>query len=247
MEFLKIPSNLIMDKKYKSNLLSIIIYLSCCENKLNVCRFSFSEFIEYALWSKPKYGKNSIVSEAKEFINYISDDEYFEVVGKLRNITLTTNITGKLNLKYELDSNGNPIKWFKLYIEDYKKILDLKGKLDKKKLLNLYCYILSRIIRRNDNINNINITGGNAEVFWCSQEEICNNLNITRQTLNTYLKKLNELNLVCYDNIGKLVKDNTIITPHNVYATNEQELKEGLKQSKYYWENQGWKVINKKS
>ena len=113
-------------------------------------------------------------------------------------------------------------------------------------MLNLYCYIISKIIRRNDGVDNINITGGNAEVFWCSQEEICNNLDITKPTLNTYLKKLEELDLIYCDNIGYIKKDGCIATPHNVYAETRDELKEGLKQSKYYWESQGWKVTKNK-
>lgn len=244
-EFLKIPNNVITNAKYKNKLLSIIVYLSCSENKLNLCKFTFLEFIEFGLWNKPKYGKDGVMSEGKEFIKYLVEDGYLSVNEKLEKITLSTNIVGNLNLRYEINDSGQPIKWFRLRIENYKKILNLKCKLDKNKMLNLYCYILSKIMRRNDKIDNISITGGSAEIFWCSQENICDDLNITKPTLNTYLGKLNELGLIYYGSIGAFQKDGYIIKPHNVYAENEEELKEGLKQSKYYWENEGWKLLGK--
>ena len=118
-EFLRIPNNIIVNKKYKNNLLSILVYLSCCENKLNICKLSFSEFIEFGLWSKPKYGKSGVIAEAKEFIDCMIDDEYLIIKGDLGKITLNTNIVGKLNIKYESDNNNESVKWFK---DNYKDI-----------------------------------------------------------------------------------------------------------------------------
>ena len=83
-------------------------------------------------------------------------------------------------------------------------------------------------------------------MYWDNQDSISDELKISRNTLDIYLKKLNELGLIYYGNIGKITKDGIVRNGNNVYATKGDELKYGLNQSKYYWENQGWKAISKK-
>lgn len=243
--FIMIPKGVILDREYSvsysDKFICILTILFLFENKQSYVKFTIEDLI-ITSGSKPRGGKNGINNKVKSIIKLMIQNGILECDIDTNKITMNGLIKGKLHMPYEINSIGMAINWFKVDINKYSKILDNKTKKSKFTMTNLYFYILARIIRRNDNFSQANC---GAEVFWCSQEEMCNTLNITRQTLNTYLKALSNLGLIYYDNIGKLVKDNTIITPHNVYATNVQELKEGLKQSKFYWENQGWELVNK--
>lgn len=245
-DFLIIPKKVILNKNLISNLGNklpyTISYLICATNKFNKCYFSLENLITTSgnsLRTGLNRNNEQFRSIIKELVNY----NLLSVDCNMDKVNLATLIKGELLKLYDTNDKGQKINWFSVGIDDYLKILNSKTKLNKITLINLYFYILARIIRRNDKIKNITITGGVAEVFWKSQNNICKDLNISKQTLNTYLKHLKKLELIHYGNIGKIKKDKTIMEAPNIYATDEMELKYGLEQSKYYWENQGWKVI----
>lgn len=243
-----IPKKIILGKanreKYGDKLAYILTELILCEDRKGSVKFSLYELISEA-GLKPRGGKDGINEEIKSLIGVMIRDNMIFTNDNIESMRITSLIKCKLGDIYDINSNGQKINWFALDINNYLKILNDSSKLSKFTLINIYFYILARIIRRNDNISNIRITGGTAEVFWDSQDFICKELGVSKRTLNIYIKHLKNLELICYGNIGKLTKDNKIREANNVYAENKEELKEGLKQSKFYWENQGWELVNK--
>lgn len=248
-EFLMIPNKIILDKellmRYDYKAPYILSYLMCTTNKFEKCYFSLEDLITTS-GNKLRTGANRTNEQFKSVIKNFIEFNLLKIDVSIDKVNLTTLLKGQLFIPYDINNQGQRISWFSLDVNNYLKIINSKNKLNKTNLINLYFYILARIIKRNDGINNITITGGSAEVFWENQENMSKDLNISKQTLNTYLKYLKELNLIFYGNIGKVKKDKYIMEAPNVYSINNNELKYGLEQSKYYWKNQGWKLIENK-
>lgn len=246
--FIMIPKKIILDKnllkEFDYKLPYVISYLTCTTNKLEKCYFSLEDLIITSGCSL-RTGANRTNEKFKNIIRKLIDYELLNLNTNIDKINLTKLLKGRVILPYDINEKGHKINWFSLDMNNYLKIIDSETKLNKMTLINIYFYILARIIKRNDGISNISITGGMAEVFWEKQDNISKDLSISKQTLNTYLKFLKELGLIHYGNIGKIKRDKIIMEAPNVYAINEDELKYGLKQSLFYWENQGWKLISK--
>ena len=88
--------------------------------------------------------------------------------------------------------------------------------------------------------------GYNAEATWFSMEDGCYDMGLEKKTFQKYLNRLVDIGIVCYANIGQIRRNGTVKTANNVYALNEDELVQGLKASKYYYESEHWKVLNRK-
>lgn len=127
---------------------------------------------------------------------------------------------------------------------DYLKIMSANTELSKLKLLNIYCYIQSRI-RRNDYEKDPQYQmGGKAEYTHPTYEQITADLEISESIFNTYIKYLSELELVFYGYIGVISKNKIIRTAGNVYTVDITQLKYALRESEnYYAELEGWRII----
>lgn len=185
---------------------------------------------------KDKRTKKTISENIDNNIKILARDKVFINVKEYENA-----FTGNLNMNFDKDKDGKDINWFPLDIPSYQKILDIKTKENKMTLLKIYAYICSRINRRSQNKSFDTI-----EVFWGSQRDISENLEISRNTLDKYISKLCSMDLIYQGCIGKVTKDGKTKKANNVYALREKELEDGLIQSKSYWEKEGWRIINKK-
>lgn len=243
-----IPKKIIFEKeyveKYSDKFLYIITELIFSEDKKGFTRFSLEDLI-ITLGIKPRWGEGRINEQIKSIIELMIENNMLLTNVDMEKTRIDKLIKCKFQMPYDVNNDGKPTNWFKVELNDYLKILNDESKLNKFTLISIYYYILAKIIKRNDGIDNIHITGGSAEVYWDNQESISKTLKISRNTFTNYVNKLNELGLIHYGNIGKVTKDGIVRKANNVYATKKDELKYGLEQSKYYWENQGWKLINK--
>lgn len=246
MCFLKIPKKFILDKsyinRYGDKLLYTISELTLYEDKRGLVRFSIRCLIE-GLNMKPKTGKGKINEQFKKIVDTLIEDFILLSDNNINKIDIDKIIKGNLNIPYEVNEDNEHINWFRVEEGDYLKIINSDNKLNKCKLLNIYYYILARIIKRNKEVKDINITGGYAEVFFDSQDLISKQLDISKDTLRKYIKELTKLKLIYSGNIGKITNGEIVKEANMVYSTNEDELREGLKQSKYFWEDKGWKII----
>jgi GIY-YIG catalytic domain len=242
--FIIIPKKIILERDYLDScgdkFTCILTELILSENKQGYVKFSIEDLIT-TLGIKPRSGEGRMNNQIKNIIEFMVKENILVTDIEINKIRINELIKCKLHVPYETNKDGKPINWFKVNVDDYLKILNDKSKLNKSTLTNIYFYILTRVHRRNAHVENIRI----AEVFLENQDDMCGKLDISKATLNLYLNQLRELGLIFYGNMGKMVKNNTIREANNVYALDEEELKDGLNQSLYYWENQGWKLVSK--
>lgn len=165
------------------------------------------------------------------------------------NIKSTDFIKIKLNISHE---DG----FFLLYEDDYNKIMSCDTILDKYNLLNLFCNISSRIYRVNEEIDKNITLDYRREVAYPSYEKIMDDININyKKSLQQYIDKLVELDLIRFDNAGdkfrvnrsgKLIRsmsNNTYILYSN--SNWEQELKEAIRIYKKAEKLKGWEFLSK--
>ncbi|WP_053069907.1 hypothetical protein [Clostridium novyi] len=267
-KFLILPNNLVWNywdrdntylKQYGDKIIHIFSYLQ--SNTTLLCQINFTiEDLILSCGLTPKTGKGKT---NEQFKNILEDLKLRNILKININFDFTKAKIDKLiklelNIPFEHDAEGNKVQFFTVGIHDYLKIMKYDGGLDKLILLKIFYYINARISRRkNDDISYINddnrmirvkniiITGGKAECFYDNYSHISKDLKISEDTFKKYIKELNKLGLLFYDNIG-IVQDKSgkKHTANNVYCVCKNELEEGLKQSKLYYKDQGYKILD---
>jgi hypothetical protein len=131
-----------------------------------------------------------------KFIEFEQDNNIDFNIEKIR---YTQLYTCTLNIDLSL-------KFIQLYEKEKSIILDFKDtdqkmKIDNTKLLLYYCYIKSRVYKRNKD-DDIQISGGRAEVAYPSFNTIYKDLHFTDKTIKKYNDLLVKLDMIRYDNAG---------------------------------------------
>lgn len=119
-------------------------------------------------------------------------------------------------------------------------------------LLKVFIYIKSKSYRRLNN-EEIYINGGLSQTCYVSYENIAENTTVNKSLIIKYISILQELNLIKYSNLGSKIKNDIVTDCSNIYAITSIckeniniELKEGLKQQRYYYEQLGYKIVKNK-
>ena len=155
-------------------------------------------------------------------------------------------------MTYKKDDADNDNEWFKLYYNNYVKIMNNDSKLDKFITLKVYCYILSRI-KRNSEEKTLedarkykNHEGVKVETFYDTYEAFNNDLGISKNTvLKQHLDLLVELGLIAYGNIGQVKKKGSQHTANNCYCEDKEELERALDCSRLYYIGEGYTLTGK--
>ena len=257
--FTKLPNNTVwcVEKgevslcKDNDKLLPVIIYLDIHYNNItNECYFSLADMIE-SLGMKVDSHKGKSVDQFKEILktlqsyNWLSDFN----VDKLKPNDF---VKCKFEITYLQDDADNDTQWFKLYYDNYVKIMNNDSKLDKFITLKLYCYILSRI-KRNSSEKTLEEArkyrdhkGVNIETFYDTYEVFNSDLGISKNAvLKQHLDLLVELGLIAYGNIGMVKKGNFTHTANNCYCVDEEELERALKYSRKHYIGEGYILTGK--
>jgi len=257
LTFIKFPNYLVWNhqdstntllREYGDKILHILSYLDCCTSRVGNISFSIEDII-ITCGLVPKSGKGNVNEQFRIIIVNLVDKCILQIKND-KNID-TCKIGELIRCDYNPFTITEDLKgWFPVYHDNYLKIINDDDNTDINKLvaLKIYYYILARLNRRDTHYttegekltSNIVITGGKAEVFWDGYNSICEDLNITDNTLNKYLKYLKSLNLIYYDNVGMVQKDDVKKQANNVYAIDETELEYGLKQSELWYEDKGY-------
>ena len=176
-------------------------------------------------------------------------------VGILKDIDNTIkNCKANTLIICRLDLPKVESQFFKLNYSTVEEVLSIEEG-DKTTLLNIYCYILARLHRRKDNKrrkdgasdNPIYKDGGHAECFYDSQENIANDLGITKPTLDKHIKILAENSLIYYSNLGKAFsKEKGCYNMSNVYAIDKDELEQALIDCAYKAMKNGINILGEK-
>ncbi|MGY0372496.1 hypothetical protein [Clostridium sp. JNZ J1-5] len=207
---------------------------------------------------RDKDGNGKVNIQFKEILSDLQSKGIIETHKKLKleNVNIDTYINCTFNMPIDKDpDNNNNTNFFTILHENYLEIMDrYSGKLNKLTLLEVYYYINARLSRREvitydgkRMSNDIQVNGGKAECFYDSYGSIVKHLKITENTWNIYIKELQSMGLVYYDNIGLVKKDGRTHIANNVYVVDENELSEALKQSKLFYETNGFIVLGKKT
>lgn len=237
--------------KDNDKLLPVIVYLDTHNSNItNECYFSLADMIT-TLGMTPKTGKGKSIEQFKEILKTLQSYNWLSNfdVDKLK---VNEFVKCKFEMTYKKDDADNDNEWFKLYYDNYIKIMNNNSKLDKFITLKVYCYILSRI-KRNSSEKTLedareykNHEGVNIETFYDTYEVLNKDLGISKNTvLKQHLDLLVELKLIAYGNIGMVKKDNFTHIANNCYCEDEEELERALDCSREYYIGEGYILTGK--
>lgn len=128
-----------------------------------------------------------------------------------------------------------------------------KDKREFNNTIKVYFYLKARCFKRGTELA---YDGGRAETTYCSYENISKYTMVSEGKIKDYIDLLSKLGLIIYSSSGKKYKvdnPNSLTECANVYALTKisgndfvkDELKEGLKQQKYDYEQKGFKITKK--
>lgn len=256
--FIKLPNNLIWsyeEDEYTlmntigDKVLYILPFLDLMTNRLNMCNFSLEDMIINAGY-KLNTSKNGINNQFKTTLQELQLREIIYTNTDFNNVKPKELISCMLNIPFK-KKDDDDTEFFTITHDNFLKIISDDSKLDKITLIKIYFYINARLSRREgEDIDFKHYVGGKSNSFYGTYDTICKDLKITDTVLTKYLKRLQELELVFFDNIGLLqdILEGTIYTANNVYVVDKKELEQALKESKlYYKECMNIVILGKKS
>lgn len=242
--FSKIPNILFYDKDKTSiflksdshdyKIILVLDYLYMCVNRKNSIRFTVNDIVS-SCGFKPNNRDGKINSQFISILELLHNCEIINFDTDLFNINSSDTIV--CSFKLNLD------KSFMCLFEREKSLLlnytDDTEKVDNIKLLFYYGYIKCRMFKRNQNNDDMNMSGGRAEVAYPSFETISHDLLLTDKTIKKYNDILVKLNLIRIQNAGHWhYKDDpqSVRESPNFYtlfdgieANAKSNLKEGIK------------------
>lgn len=250
--FIMLPNNLIWSHEDKDKTMInmfgdkvpyIISYLVAERNRISISRFTLKDLIE-SCGLKCKNGKNGTIDIFKNLLSTLQIYKHIECDTDLSIIKPNDFIKCKVLLDFKtkevtFKDNDETItenkftEFFKIDINEYYRLIENTSKLDTCTLVNIYFYIVARL-RHEDN---------KAIVCYMSNEEILNDLNISKNTLTKYLTYLKDNEFIFFDRIGNVENNGKIINTRNVYALDKDNLKLGLEESKVYYTLQGYTIL----
>lgn len=257
--FSKLPNNLVWSNaegevslcKDNNKLLPVIVYLDTHYNNItNECYFSLADIIE-SLGMKVRKGKDGTVNQIREILKTLQSYNWLRGID-VDTIKPSEFVKCKFEITYKQDDADNDNEWFKLYYNNYVKIMNNDSKLDKFITLKVYCYILSRIKRNReektleDARKYCDHKGVKVETFYDTYEAFNSDLGISKNTvLKQHLDLLVELGLIAYGNIGMVKKNNFTHVANNCYCEDKEELERALDCSIEYYIGKGYTLTGK--
>lgn len=233
--------NIINDSKLILILDYLYINQSRCNNKVKCCL----DDIIISCGCKPNNHKGCMNDKFKSTLSALQSMEVIKCKYDLLKVKPTQFIIIEYNC-IDVNSEGEEINWYYLLNSARDKIINYKEvNIDNYNLLNVYCYINKKIKKSN---NNIQCTGGKSESCFFTYDTVSSALGFSERSYSKYISILKKLKLIDYGNIGKVIdKRGNISNANNVYVLTSSDdykhnLKEGLKESKYFYENLGWTV-----
>ncbi|WP_297713210.1 hypothetical protein [Clostridium sp.] len=187
-----------------------------------------------------------IQPQIKEILNQLKQLGFIDYEGEIKSYSKIMKInTENLNVNDE---------FFVVEEDELKIISDASDDIrEVNNIIKVYFYLKARCHKRGTELC---YTGGQAETTYCSYENISKHTLISEGNIKKYIDILKEINLIDYDNLGKKYKEDNpkLLTDcANIYALIKisgkefikDELREGMKQQKFDYEDKGFKITKK--
>jgi hypothetical protein len=225
--------------KYGDKILHIFSYLARRSTMFGECFFTIENLI-IDCGLTPKTGVGKVNNNFREILVHLQSNGIIVTDTDIKTVGTSRYICSKFNMPIAKDRKNNT-QFFPIDYNSYLKIMNYEGNLNKLLLLKVFYYINARISRR-ESSPVTEYCGGKASTFYDNYNSICDDLKIAVETWNSYIKELQSLDLVHFDNIGLVRKSGSSQTSNNVYCIDKAELHEALKQSKLYYKTNGFTV-----
>ena len=250
--FIMLPNNLVWsyedkDKtmyiKFGDKVPYVLSFLVSIRDRRSISRFTLKYLIENS-GNKIDRHKGKNLDKFKELLSLLQTYKYIECDTDLSKVKENDFIVCKVLLDFKtkevttkednmIITENKYTEFFKIDINEYYRLIESNSKLDTCTLINIYFYIVARL-RHEDN---------KSIVCYMSNQEILNDLNISKNTLNKYLSYLKDNEFIYFDRIGNVENNGKTIHTRNVYALDKDNLKLGLEESKVYYTLQGYTIL----
>lgn len=190
-----------------------------------------------------KVGKKNQAS-FKEILTKLKELELIDFEGEIKSYSKiiridTTNL--KLDGKY-FEIEDDEIELISAYTKDIRETLNV---------MKVYFYLKARIPKGKEVAKN----GGEPNATYDSYKTISEYTMISESNIKKYIDILQEIDLIRYKNLGYKYKEenrkiktdcsNTYVLTRVSKDMIEEDLKEGLKKQKYFYEENGYKITSK--
>ncbi|HID0816095.1 hypothetical protein [Clostridium botulinum] len=218
--------------------LLVLDYLYINTNRKDITMFTLEDMIIECGFKVDNH-KGKINDKFKNILITLQKQNIIVADIDLSKIKAKEFIKCKIDI-FKKDDNDKDINFIQLFDSEKDKILNYnKEKIDNLKMLYYYCYLKARMFKRQKG-DDINISGGRAEICYPSYKTINFDLKLTDEAISKYNNILVELNLIRIENAGLFYyltdKNKVVRESPNIYTLyiKQQEvwknnLKEGIK------------------
>ncbi|APH23452.1 TPA: hypothetical protein ACXDAY_002939 [Clostridium botulinum] len=235
-----IDKSILEQVEYDYKVLLVLDYLYTNTNRKGITMFTLEDIV-ISCGFKPDAHKNKINDKFKNILVTLQKQNIIVTDTDLNKIKAKEFIKCKIDI-FEKDDNDNDIKFIQLFDSEKDKILNYdKEKIDNLKMLYYYCHLKARMFKRAKG-DDINVSGGRAEVCYPTYKSIQFDLKLTDEVISKYNNILVELNLIRIGNAGlfyyltdknKVVRESPNI--YTLWTKNQDEWKNNLKEGiKFY-------------
>lgn len=236
-------SELLQDSSTAAMIPEILAQLNWRVNKMNTCTFTINGLIR-ACGYIPKSGNNKSINKFREVLILLHEWDYLKnlalgIKENLETISPSTELTCSIDNKF-IKKNGEDIEFFIVDLNTYATLFNLNSSSAfRRNLINIYFYLSARIPASTEEDTT------NDHFCYVGQGEIASSLQITRNTVLTCLKALEDSKLIYFGNIGNVSGINRkgevgTIFGKTVYAKTLKDLETGLSYSKSFYSSKGW-------
>lgn len=206
---------------------SIIIDLLYWKNTDNLVNITLDKLISDCGYV-PKTGKGKTNEKFKNSLIFLQENDIIKCDIDLNTIRTKDLLTIKVK-SFERDKSH-----IALFYSSYKKIMEDNVKITmKENMLLLYLHIKRGIGAKNT-------FGREIKYKSITNDTLMKKCTISKDTLSGCLKELTGIGLIYYDNIGYVIKNDTVKKASNVYTLEYDNLDIGLKASKKYYKDRGY-------
>lgn len=232
---------LFKDDKF-TKIMLIIHNLTVLTNREGIALTSIDYLIEKCGYSVTKHTEKLF----KELLIEMKGKELIDFDNELKSYTSLIEINTE---------NIEPKKGEGFFVIENEELDIIRSLVDNKReqncLIRLYFYLKARVGKEKKDSKSTNI----SQTTYVSYENIESYTKLSQSKIKKYIETLKEGNLVEYKNLGIKVMNGKVSECNNLYAlqkvskTKERldyDLKFGLKQQRFYYEEKGYEIVKKK-